>query len=106
MATFTTIPPEITNEIYKLILLRDGDLVVTSPQKRGKRQTKRSPPAASLLRVNKQINAEAKTIFFGYNTFVLGTASCGSTINQTYTVYSIFLRECQRTALVLSEKFT
>lgn len=75
---FTRLPPEIRNEIYKLLFV-DNQVEVTSPVKRRQRR----PPQLDftrLLLANKQINAEAKTIFFSLNTFIIGNMDWGSTI--------------------------
>jgi hypothetical protein len=84
MATFTTIPTEIRNKIYKLVLVRDEAVTISSPRGIGQTALRRTlrkqkySKAASLLMVNKQINIEAKTVFYGHNTFVVGNTHLGS----------------------------
>jgi hypothetical protein len=68
---FLRLPPEIRNEVYKLLFVSNTNLRVSSPVHRRKRR----PPQLDftrLLLVNKQINAEAKTIFYSLNTFIIG----------------------------------
>jgi len=68
---FTRLPPEIRNEVYKLLFVARSYVQICSPVHRRKRR----PPQLDftrLLLVNKQINAEAKTIFYSLNTFVIG----------------------------------
>jgi hypothetical protein len=75
---FTCLPPEIRNEVYKLLFVSRCGVVVSSPLNRRKRR----PPQLDftrLLLVNKQINAEAKTIFYSLNTFVIGNKDWAST---------------------------
>ena len=68
---FTRLPPEIRNEIYQLLFVANSNLRICSPVPRRKRR----PPQLDftrLLLVNKQTNAEAKTIFYSLNTFIIG----------------------------------
>jgi hypothetical protein len=74
---FTRLPPEIRNNIYELLLVKEGCIAITSPRNR----RKKVPPKTNfgcLLRVNKQINSEAKTIFFSRNKFAIGNGRWGS----------------------------
>ncbi len=75
---FTRLPPEIRNEVYKLLFVSSKEKIwVYSPRNRRKR---REPELdfTRLLLVNKQINAEAKTIFYSLNTFVIGNGDWAS----------------------------
>ena len=65
-AYFTRLPPEIRNHVYELLLVSQDHIKINSPRNRRKQQ----PPRTNfgrLLRVSKQINAEAKTIFYSLN---------------------------------------
>jgi hypothetical protein len=73
---FTHLPPEIRNAIYERLLV-NRRIAITSPRNR----RKKVPPRTNfgcLLRVNKQIHAEAKTIFYARNTFIVGNGRWGS----------------------------
>ena len=61
--------------IYELLLVYLGAIWIRSPRK--KHQRKKS--FASILKVNKQINSEAKAIFWGNNKIVLGNGMWGDT---------------------------
>lgn len=80
MTKLTTLPPEIRNIIYDLLLVSDMSFWIVSARKKHmvKNQEKHTY-FASLLLVNKQINAEAKAIFFSHNKFVIGNGKWGST---------------------------
>ena len=72
--TFLSIPPEIRNKIYYILLTGDTSILISSlGQTFWSDMTKTSNklPAyfTSILYVNKQINGEAKTIFYALNTF-------------------------------------
>jgi hypothetical protein len=74
---FTHLPPEIRNEIYKLLFVSSTHIRICSPRDR----RRRCPPRLDftrLLLVNRQINTEAKTIFYSLNTFVIGNRDWGS----------------------------
>jgi hypothetical protein len=79
MTKFTAIPPEIRNKIYKLVLIKNKPIIITSPRKKYQLKQK-YPNSASLLMVNKQIYAEAKFLFYSLNEFVIGNEHWGSTI--------------------------
>jgi len=73
---FTRLPPEIRNAVYELLIV-NRKIAIASPRNR----RKKVPPRTNfgcLLRVNKQIHAEAKTIFYARNTFILGNGRWGS----------------------------
>jgi hypothetical protein len=75
---FTRLPPEIRNEVYKLLFVSRLSVNISSPLNRRRRR----PPRlhfTRLLLVNKQINAEAKTIFYSLKNFVIGNLDWGST---------------------------
>jgi hypothetical protein len=75
---FTRLPPEIRNEVYKLLFVSRLGVVIRSPLN----PRKRRPPQLDftrLLLVNKQINAEAKTMFYSLNTFIIGNLDWVST---------------------------
>jgi hypothetical protein len=75
---FTRLPPEIRNEIYKLLFVSRIKIRICSPINRRKRR----PPQLDftrLLLVNKQINTEAKTIFYSLNAFIIGNGHWAST---------------------------
>jgi hypothetical protein len=74
---FTRLPPEIRNSIYELLLVKKGFISISSPRNRRKKVRPRTN-FGCLLRVNKQINSEAKTIFFARNTFCVGNGWWGS----------------------------
>jgi hypothetical protein len=82
MPTLTTFPPEIRNKIYDLLLIHDEPIPIACPRKKKKnhwwRRKKKQGQEhhtyfASVLRVNKQISLEAKTIFYARNTFIVST---------------------------------
>lgn len=74
---FLDLPPEIRNHIYDIALVKDHPISITSIRNRRKNE----PPSTDfgrLLRVNKQINSEAKTVFYSLNTFAVGNGWWGS----------------------------
>jgi hypothetical protein len=74
------LPPEIRNTIYELLVIKNDPILVCSPRRKhvvNREFTSRS--FAALLRLNKQINAEASTIFYAKNRFVFGNGTWGST---------------------------
>lgn len=87
MPSLTILTPEIRNEIYDLLVVREEPILIASPRKikrkcfwrKLKTQTQRHTNFASLLRVGKQISREAKTVFYARNTFIIGSGRYGST---------------------------
>jgi len=74
---FTRLPPEIRNEVYKLLFVANISPRICSPVHRRKRRPDRFD-FTRLLLVNKQINAEAKTILYSLTTFIIGNRDWGS----------------------------
>ncbi|KAH8774772.1 hypothetical protein F5883DRAFT_412127 [Diaporthe sp. PMI_573] len=64
-ASFLSLPSELRNEIYELILLHDEPV---DPCAEYDRQQKFTP---GLLRANKVVNGEASPLFYGQNRFTL-----------------------------------
>jgi hypothetical protein len=88
MPTLTTLPPELRNEIYDLLLVPEEPILIVCPRKNKKKRfwgklktqaQQRHTNFASLLRVDKQISHEAKTFFYACNTFIIGNGYFGST---------------------------
>jgi len=89
---FTRLPPEIRNHIYELLLVNEHPIPITSPRK--KHAVKKEPPKtnfARLLRVNKQFNAEAKTVFYSLNSFVVGNGPFGLTTQENLHALRAFI---------------
>jgi hypothetical protein len=89
---FTRLPPEIRNSIYELLLVNEHPIPITSPRK--KHAVKKEPPKtnfARLLRVNKQLNAEAKTVFYSLNSFVVGNGPFGLTTEENLHALRAFI---------------
>lgn len=110
--SFTSLPPEIRNTIYGLLLHLEYSVVIVSPRPRkgstasyGTKfyysmsyvapngEVKRRSPAqrapkmfASLIGVNRAIGEEARTSFYGGNRFVVGTGGWGSTLEVNFHV--------------------
>lgn len=87
---FLALPPELRNEIYRLLLTKDGESIeinasrgpcsgmwAVRPQTpfHHPRQDSRSRPFTNLLAVSKQINNEAASILYGENNFVFSTTN-------------------------------
>jgi len=69
---FLSLPPEIRNNVYELLVIKEDPIRVCSPRY--------APSSFSvLLRLNKQINTEASTLFYCKNRFILGNGPWGST---------------------------
>ena len=76
---FLSLPPEIRNMIYIILLINEISIPIASPHRKQRREKRRDRTYfACLLRVNRQINEEAKTIFYGSNTFAIGNGRWGS----------------------------
>jgi hypothetical protein len=89
---FTRLPPEIRNDIYELLLVNEHPIPITSPRK--KHAVKKEAPKtnfARLLRVNKQFNAEAKTVFYSLNSFVVGNGPFGLTTEENLHALRAFI---------------
>ena len=80
--SFTRLPAEIRNQIYRLVLIADPAYIDLSPkttrtditnnkarQHHTRRLEREIKPSLRLLRVNKQINNEAASIFYGETEF-------------------------------------
>ena len=78
--TFTSLPPEIRNMIYSLLLVKNEPITIASPRHRRSRVNAEftSDNFARLLRVSKQIHNEASSVFYSVNTFVVGNGDWGS----------------------------
>lgn len=70
-----SIPPEIRNEIYRLLLKRDSQLHIRAPSYIHWHKIEQTWRATGILYVFKQIHDEAITIFFEYNTFVVSNST-------------------------------
>jgi hypothetical protein len=102
---FTRLPPEIRNEIYKLLFVSSSEIVISSPLNRRKRR----PPRLDftrLLLVNKQINAEAKTIFYSLNTFVIGNRDWASTEQANLHALKAFTSRVPKTCISIIPNIT
>ncbi|KAI9051849.1 hypothetical protein LZ554_004110 [Drepanopeziza brunnea f. sp. 'monogermtubi'] len=96
MPGLTSLPPELRNNIYELLLQVDHPISIVSSRKA--RKAPESPKSqmmdkffhrtpvqrpekhfASLIGVCKQIGDEARTTFYGQNKFILGNGPWGST---------------------------
>ena len=73
--TFTTLPPEIRNMIYHLLLARDSYIRICSPRRKS---NKRKLTSVGILGVNKQIHDEASAVFYSSNAFCVGNLHWGS----------------------------
>lgn len=72
---FLALPPEIRIPIYNYLLVKPkGEcvIIVSAPRNFVPEKDFVDTHLASLLRVNKQINEEAKATYYGCNTFVIG----------------------------------
>ena len=80
MDTFTSLPPEIRNMIYSLLLIQDSPISICSPRRWIMNERSTTPTASfhNLMFVNKQIHAEVYTAFFSLNTFSIGNGDYGS----------------------------
>jgi hypothetical protein len=77
--TFLTLPPEIRNMIYCLLLIKPHPILICSPRRKHVvNQELTSENFGCLLRINKQVNIEASTIFYSKNQFVVGNGSWAS----------------------------
>jgi hypothetical protein len=102
---FTRLPPEIRNEVYKLLFVSSGEIVISSPLNRRKRR----PPQLDftrLLLVNKQINAEAKTIFYSLNTFVIGNRDWASREQANLHALKAFTSRVPKTCIAIISNIT
>lgn len=70
LPTLLRLPPEIQNRIYRLILVKDDPINV---QRQFDRQEEQTP--LSLLHTCKEINKNARPIYYGCNTFKFSAAS-------------------------------
>jgi hypothetical protein len=89
---FTRLAPEIRNHVYELLLINEHPISITSPRK--KRAVKKELPKTNfgrLLRVNKQFNAEAKTVFYSLNSFVVGNGPFGLTTQENLHALRAFI---------------
>jgi hypothetical protein len=73
-----SVPPEIRNMIYVLIVKKNEGILVCSPRR--KQPVKNRPVSENiipLLLLNKQINNEASAVFYSSNTFIFGNGNWG-----------------------------
>ncbi|CZR66630.1 uncharacterized protein PAC_16531 [Phialocephala subalpina] len=89
---FLDLPPETRNQIYEVVLVNDHPISITSVRnKRKKNDPSRLSPFGRLLRVNKQINSEAKSVFYSLNTFVVGNGWWGSRKEENLQALKAFI---------------
>jgi hypothetical protein len=74
MASFTSLPFEIRDMVYRLLLVYDRPVQITSPASSHKcrpccHSSNFRTDFANLSRVNKHVNAEACVVFYSLNTF-------------------------------------
>jgi hypothetical protein len=74
-----TLPPEIREVIYRLLLVQEVSIHISSPKSRTFRDLMFSSARASILYVDRQIHAESIRIFYSANTFIVGNGQLGST---------------------------
>jgi hypothetical protein len=82
MIIFLSLPREVRDMIYYLILARErsNPIVIRSPRRRSAIQKDRpAKPVGGILGVNRQIHHEARTVFYSANTFMVGSGPYGST---------------------------
>jgi hypothetical protein len=102
---FLRLPPEIRNEVYKLLFVSNTNLRVSSPVHRRKRR----PPQLDftrLLLVNKQIDAEAKTIFYSLNTFIIGNREWASRERVNLHALKAFISRVPKACISIIAKIT
>ncbi|KAE9366901.1 hypothetical protein N431DRAFT_487371 [Stipitochalara longipes BDJ] len=95
----------IRNEVYKLLFVSNINLRICSPLHRRKRQ----PPQLDftrLLLVNKQINAEAKTIFYSLNTFIIGNRDWASREQPNIHALKAFISRVPKACISIIAKIT
>jgi hypothetical protein len=92
MPSLLTLPPEIRDLIYRLLLTQKYPVSVHSPQRRSSLKNARKPKTSlptqnqrpqehldAILRVNKHIHEKTAPIFYSTNRFVVGIGHYGST---------------------------
>ncbi|KAE9367071.1 hypothetical protein N431DRAFT_385248 [Stipitochalara longipes BDJ] len=92
MKKLTSLPPEIRNNIYDLLIVHDWPIPIASPRKKHVLRRQAHSNFACLLRVNKQINLEAKTMFYARNEFIIGNGHWGSTTQANVQALKEFIR--------------
>jgi hypothetical protein len=86
MATFNSLPYEIRAMVYRLALVNEHPVAIASPcpkhkysgltcPHRGRIRIDQPKNFANLSRVSKQVNAEACTVFYSLNTFLVSNNS-------------------------------
>ena len=82
---FFSLPIELRNIIYSLVLLPSHNIKICSPpgkylwDREGCRRPRPKKGFGQLLLVNKQIYKEASYVFYSKNTFAIGSGPYGST---------------------------
>ncbi|KAE8445714.1 hypothetical protein EG329_012893 [Mollisiaceae sp. DMI_Dod_QoI] len=71
-AILMALPPEIRNQVYHILLVKEGPIPIRSPRHRTFKDLHNSNARGSILYVNKQIHHEAIRIFYAYNSFIVG----------------------------------
>lgn len=90
---FLSLPPEIRNEIYSLLVVSPKPIRICSP--RSKHQIKKTINPSNfcqLLCVNKQINAESAMMFYAVNTFTIGNGPFGSKSITNLHAFQAFIK--------------
>ncbi|KUJ09577.1 uncharacterized protein LY89DRAFT_761186 [Mollisia scopiformis] len=86
---------EIRNKVYSLALDHEHPVSIKSPRNHRKKTTAPATAFACLLRVNKQVNKEAKGVFYAENTFVVGNGWWGSKTQENHQAFiSRVPKEC------------
>jgi len=100
--TFFSLPLEIRDRIYRLLLIQKFPINIRSPFKRrtatGCRRDKRRPVAptitnhfGAILQVNKQLHGEATPVFYSANQFAVGIGDYGSSSSSNFHGLKAFL---------------
>jgi hypothetical protein len=92
MTKLTALSPEIRNTVYDLLVMHDEPIPIASPRKKHILKKQKHSNFASLLRVDKQFNQEAKTLFYARNTFVMGNGHWCSTVQANVQALKEFIR--------------
>lgn len=95
MDTFTSLPPEIRNMIYNLLLVQHSAIPICSPRRLWAMNRNSTTATANFFRlilVNKQIHNEACTLFYSLNSFIIGNGNYGSSMETNIHALKSFTR--------------
>ncbi|CZR66632.1 uncharacterized protein PAC_16533 [Phialocephala subalpina] len=103
---FLKLPAELRNIIYGLLLINKGIIRIPSPYRKNAQRSVPRPKKnlRCILRTNKQIYQETRTVFYSSNRFLIGNGWYGCKIDANLHALGLFLKRVPKGCISMITK--